>query len=347
MNIVRGVSSVHDALRGAVLTVGNFDGLHLGHQRILRTACALAQVSSASVVAMTFEPHPLEILRPARAPKRITPWAEKLRLLERSGVDAVVRLDTDWPLLSLSAEDFVREILVKRIHPSYIVEGPNFGFGRDRKGSTATLHAMSARGGFQVHVVEPYRLARSSLSRADLVDKPDDASVVVSSTVVRRFLSVGAVEDAAHCLGRPFTLTGRVVHGAGAGRKLGFPTINLDLGEQLVPADGVYAGIVNVAGMRRPAAVSIGTRPTLRAAAQDAGLSAESPVVVEAYVLDEAGDWYAEEVRLDLWSRLRDQRRFESREELTGQIAQDVESVRRVAAACGGARAQAPAPSRS
>jgi riboflavin kinase/FMN adenylyltransferase len=190
VRVYRGVASIDDHLRGAVLTVGNFDGVHLGHQRILRTSHALAKVSSAAVVAMTFEPHPIAILRPERAPARLTPWPEKLNQLERAGADAVVRLDTDWPLLSLSAEDFIREILVKRIHPSYIVEGPNFGFGRDRKGNVETLLSLSSKGGYQVRVVEPYRITHV-----------DGSHTIVSSTAVRQAMAAGDLELAALLLG--------------------------------------------------------------------------------------------------------------------------------------------------
>jgi riboflavin kinase/FMN adenylyltransferase len=240
MKIYRGISSVDDSLRGAVLSVGNFDGVHLGHQRILRTGHALARVSSAAVVAMTFEPHPIAILRPQQNPPRLTPWEEKLHQLERVGVDAVIRLDTDWPLLSLSADDFVRQILVKRIHPSYIVEGPNFGFGRGRTGNVETLNALASKGGFQVRVVEPYRLTM-----------PDGSHVTVSSTVIRDALLAGDVEHAARCLGRAYCLVGRIVHGAGAGKKLGFPTINLEVADQLVPGEGVYAGWAEAEQRRR------------------------------------------------------------------------------------------------
>ncbi|RIK64480.1 MAG: bifunctional riboflavin kinase/FAD synthetase [Planctomycetota bacterium] len=312
MRIYRGISSIDDHLRGAVLTVGNFDGVHLGHQRILRTAHALAKVSSAAVVAMTFEPHPISILRPERDPPRLTPWDEKLHQLERAGADAVIRLATDWPLLSLSAEDFVREVLVKRIHPSYIVEGPNFAFGRGRAGDVRTLEQLSPKGGFQVRIVEPYRLHLS-----------DGRQIVVSSTQVRALLAAGNVVDAAHCLGRPYALVGTVIHGAGAGRRLGFPTINLDVGKQLVPAEGVYAGAAEVAGLRAPAAVSIGTRPTL------GGTS----LAIEAFVLDESGDWYAETARLELFRRLRDQRKFDGPQALSAQIAVDVQQVREIAEA--------------
>lgn len=312
MRVYRGVASIDDHLRGAVLTVGNFDGVHLGHQRILRTAHALAKVSSAAVVAMTFEPHPIAVLRPDHAPPRLTLWEEKLNQLEKAGADAVIRLDTDWPLLSLSAEDFVREVLVKRIHPSYIVEGPDFAFGRGRTGDVHTLETFSPKGGYQVRIVEPYRL---HLAHGE--------QITVSSTQIRKLLADGNVEDAARCLGRPFVLVGTVIHGAGAGHKLGFPTINLDVGGQLVPADGVYAGIAMVAGLRAPAAISIGKRPTLGG----------GELAVEAFVLDESGDWYAEHARLEILERLRGQKKFDGPEVLAQQIALDVARVRDITSA--------------
>lgn len=308
MKVFDGVASVDPALRGAVLTVGNFDGVHLGHQRILRTARALAKVSSGAVIAMTFEPHPLTLLAPAHAPARLTPWDEKLRQLQAAGADAVVRLATDWPLLTLSAEDFVRDVLVKRIHPSYIVEGPSFGFGQGRGGDVQTLRKMSARGGFQVHVVAPYRLHLGERQQ-----------IVVCSTKIRQCLAAGEWAEAAACLGRPYSLLGTVVRGAGAGKKLGYPTINLDVSRQLIPAEGVYAGISTVAGHRRAAAVSIGRRPTL------GGQS----LVVEAFCLDDSGDWYGQPARIELLAFLRAQKRFESRDALTAQIARDIEIVRR------------------
>ena len=307
--IFEGTDSIDAAMRGAVLTVGNFDGVHLGHQRILRTAHALAQVSSASVMVMTFEPHPIAILHPDRAPPRLTPWPEKVRQLEHAEAQAIVRLRAEPAMLALSAEDFVRDVLVRRIHPSYIVEGPDFGFGRDRRGNVELLARMSVKGGFQVHIVEPYRLVLGSGDHA-----------VASSTVIRRLLQAARVEDAAACLGRPYALVGTVVHGAAAGRHLGYPTINLDIGEQLVPGDGVYAGVAEVGGHRRPAAISIGNRPTLGG----------GPVVVEAFVLDDRGDWYYTTARLEIVKRIRDQIKFGSREELTRQIAADVEAIRAV-----------------
>lgn len=310
MKVCSDITALDDGLRGAVLTVGNFDGVHLGHQRILRTARALATVSKANVVAMTFEPHPLAVLTPDRAPARLTPWAEKIRLLESAGADAVIRLESDKSLLTMPAEEFVREILVSRIHPSYIVEGSNFGFGRGRKGNVDLLRSLSPKGGFQFHLVESYRLH---------VESGDH--VTVSSTVVRKLLQSGAVGDAAACLGRPFALVGEIVSGDAAGRHLGFPTVNLKVGEQMIPAEGVYAGTAQLAGWRARAAISIGRRPTLSGRA----------LVIEAFVLDRTGDWYGEAARLELVGRLRDQIKFESREALAEQIARDVEAVRETA----------------
>lgn len=307
MKVYEGIEAIDDAMRGAVLSVGNFDGVHLGHQRILRTAHALAQVSSTAVIVMTFEPHPIAVLRPDRAPPRLTSWPEKLRQFERAGAHAVVRLKAERAVLALSPEEFVREILIKRIHPSYIVEGPDFGFGRGRQGDVELLARMSFKGGFQLHVVEPYRLVLGN-----------GEHVVASSTVIRRLLSAGQVEDAAACLGRPYALVGPVVHGAAAGRHLGFPTINLDVGEQLVPVEGVYAGFAEVGGHRRRAAVSVGHRPTLGG----------GPLVVEAFVLDDGGDWYDATARLEIVSRLRSQMKFDGREALARQITQDVETIR-------------------
>lgn len=320
------LGTIDDAMRGAVLAVGNFDGVHLGHQRILRTAHALAQVSSAKVLAMTFEPHPLAVVRPDRAPPRLTPWSEKVRQLARVGVDAVVCLRAEQGILGLSAEEFVRQVLVRRIHPSYIVEGPDFGFGRDRQGNIDTLRALSPKGGFQVHVVEPYRLTIGEREH-----------VIVSSTLIRDCVSKGQVEHAAASLGRPYVLVGCVIHGEGQGHKLGFPTINLEVAAgQLVPGEGVYAGIAELTALREAgetingppavtslAAVSIGHRPTLGGTA----------LVVEAFLLDEAGDWYGDEARLALVARVRDQRKFGSRQALAEQIAHDVEAVRRLVTA--------------
>ncbi|MBX3396016.1 MAG: bifunctional riboflavin kinase/FAD synthetase [Phycisphaerae bacterium] len=310
--IFHGVASIDPVFRGAVLAVGNFDGVHLGHQRILRTARALAHVSSAAVIAMTFEPHPVELLRPEQAPRRLSPWHEKARQLAAAGADAVVRLETDWPLLSLEAEEFVREILIKQIHPSYIVEGPDFGFGRGRKGNVETLRQLSPRGGFQVHVVEPFQIHIDG----------DDTPCLVSSTLIRKLLCAGDIPRATACLGRPYTLIGTIIRGAGEGKSLGFPTINIDFGEQLVPREGVYAGTAEIDGHGKPAAISIGYRPTL---------GGGGTLAVEAFILDDARDTYGRTARLDLTAFIREQRRFESREALSAQIARDVAEVRRLA----------------
>ncbi len=307
LKIYSGVSSISETLRGAVLAVGNFDGVHLGHQRILDAATSLAASSGAEMVVMTFEPHPLAVLTPDHAPARLTTFDEKVRLFAQAGVHSVIRLVADKRLLALPAETFVREVLIGHIRPSHIVEGPGFRFGQGRKGDVDLLRAMAREADFQLHIVEHYRLALAS-----------QTAFTVSSTLIRRLLANGAVEDAAACLGRPYCLVGSVVRGDGAGRHLGFPTMNLAVPGQLVPAEGVYAGRAEVANVRAAAAISIGRRPTLSG----------NELVVEAYVLDQTGDWYGRTARLGFVRRIRDQVRFETREALTRQIARDVEAVR-------------------
>lgn len=309
MKVFAGVESIQAEFRGAVLSIGNFDGVHLGHQRILRTARAEATVSGTRVVAMTFEPHPLVLLRPDRAPARLTPWPEKLKLLEAAGVDAVIKLDTNRALLDMEAESFVQNLIVSRVRPSRIVEGPDFGFGRGRRGDVELLRALATDGGFTVHVVDPHRLVL-----------PDGRHVVVSSSVIRQFLAAGDVGDAACCLGRPYALVGTVIAGEGVGRSMGFPTINLCVDDQLIPAEGVYAGMAEIASLRSAAAISIGRRPTFDGHA----------LAVEAFVLDHGGDWYGQAARLDLHAMLRQQRRFAGVEELAEQIRRDVEGVRQL-----------------
>lgn len=308
------------ALRGCVVSVGNFDGVHLGHRAIIDAMRGLIAERGGTdpagqprpVVAMTFEPHPVEVLRPDAAPKRLTPWSEKVRQLEAAGVDAVVRLTADATLLSLEPETFVADVLVKHLRPACIVEGPDFGFGRARRGDVELLQMLAKRHGYDVRIVNPIETVL-----------PDGGRARVSSTHIRERVSQGSVEAAALLLGRPYALVGTVVKGAGAGRSLGYPTLNLDVGNQVIPGEGVYAGRAEIDGQRYMAAISIGTRPTLGGGA----------LAIEAFLLDASGDWYGRDVRLEVHARLRDQRRFADVAALAEQIGRDVAAVRQAIAA--------------
>ena len=292
---------------GSVVTVGNFDGVHIGHRRVLTIAREQALPSGAEVVAITFEPHPLAILAPHRAPPPLLTAAERIELLERCGADAVITLHSTAPLFSRSAEDFL-EWTVARCRPHAFVEGPQFYFGRDRAGSIATLRENAARLGYEAIEVAP-------VSVPSLPQFPR-----ASSSAVRRVLGDGDVAAAATLLGRPHRISGQVGHGAGRGAPLGLPTANLEAIPQMTPAPGVYAGVAQLESEQfHLAAVNIGPQPTFGGATER----------VEAHLLDYAGDLRGQRIAIYLIERLRAQQRFASVDALLDAIRSDIELVRR------------------
>ncbi|MHC4984047.1 MAG: riboflavin biosynthesis protein RibF [Planctomycetota bacterium] len=307
--LIQGLEAVGEKLRGCVLTVGNFDGVHVGHRRILETARALGEAEGSRVVVLTFDPPPDLVLRPADKPQRLTPHDEKCRLLLAAGADHVVKALSERKLLAMTAEEFVHLVILQRFAPRHLVEGENFFFGRGRSGNIDTLRLTGLRAGYVLHVVEPV-----------LVELPEGPRRI-SSTLVRRLIAAGRIEDANLCLGRDFALYGRVLAGRGRGRFLEYPTANVNPGEQICPADGVYAGTAAVAGQRTAAAISIGRKTTF-GPGQDR--------CVEAFLLNARGDYYDEKMALGFKRRLRDQRQFGSAEDLKAQIAKDVERVREI-----------------
>ena len=306
---ITGLESLPAGVRGCVLTIGNFDGVHRGHRRIVETARELARAEGTVVAALTFEPPPDLVLRPDDAPERVVPPAVKGRLLREAGCNWVVTARTDRALLSLTPEEFVGQIIIRNFAPKHVVEGPNFYFGRKRAGNVEMLARAGAEAGFDVHVAEPVQL-----------DLPEGREVV-SSTLIRRCVAAGDVQQAALCLGREFTLYGCVVAGRGIGKVLDYPTANLSYGEQICPADGVYAGRAAIAGKQYAAAISVGNQPTFPSDRPD-------QPIVEAFLLNASGDFYDREIALSFQARLREQRRYESIEDLKAQIAEDVEQVR-------------------
>jgi riboflavin kinase/FMN adenylyltransferase len=259
---------------------------------------------------MTFDPHPLSVVAPERAPKTLTPRDEKLRWFEQAGVDVAVIAQSTPDLLSLTAEAFVEQVVVGRFQPRWMVEGSSFGFGRGRKGDVGLLRQLGTRHGFDVHVVEPVRLTVEN-----------DEQVLVSSSMIRDLVRRGLVRRAALCLGHPYALISQVVHGAQRGRGLGFPTANLRLvDDQLVPAAAVYAGRACVTEKTYAAAVSIGTNATFGG----------TTMSVEAHLLDYDGDLYDQTIRVEFLDRVRDQRKFESADALREQLVNDIDTVRSI-----------------
>jgi riboflavin kinase/FMN adenylyltransferase len=302
-SIIHGLSNVPAEARGGVLTIGNFDGVHRGHQMLLAEARKLA--GNQPVVAVTFEPPPDLVIRPADAPERITPPDAKAGYLRSAGADYVLFIKPDREFLSLSPEAFVA-CITDAVRPVHMVEGSNFFFGRGRQGNVDVLRAFGEHHGFDVLVVDP-------------VDVPvDGVPQHISSTAIRKLIREGNVARAAAFLGREFALYGPVGPGRGTGRKLGFPTINVAETGQIVPADGVYAGWADVAGQSAPAAIFIGPAPTFDVAHR----------TIEAHLVDATGDFYHEAATLRFKTRLRGVIDFDNVDQLIEQIKEDVAHVR-------------------
>ena len=307
-NVIYGLDDVPLSVTGCVLTIGNFDGVHLGHQKILRIGKDLARADHVALVAMTFEPPPDLVLRPQDPPKRLTPIEQKVRLLGEAGADFVVVAPSTPELLGLEPDAFLREIILGRFSPWHVVEGPNFFFGRKRAGTIDTLEAFGRANCFQVRQIEALTMDVAGESQR------------VCSTLIRELVAEGSVEEVTRCLGRPYTLYGTVIPGEGRGRFLDFPTANIPVDQQVVPANGIYAGRAEVNGERFVAAISIGTKPTFRD---------DDDVHIEAFVLDAVGrNFYDQPMALEVMHRLRPQERFEGAGALKDQIAKDVQRVR-------------------
>ncbi len=311
MAVFDGIAAFQPPVAGVVLTIGNFDGVHRGHQAIVERARALAARYGLPVVAMTFEPHPLAVLAPAHAPPRLSTELEKVALLELAGVQDVIIVRPDRQFLAQSAEDFLADVCY-RCRPRAIVEGQTFNFGRRRQGTITTLRDFAQRYGYEVHVVDTL-----------VCDELPEAPPVDSSTI-RRVLMAREVEAAALMLGRPYRIVGTVVHGDARGRQLGFPTANLAHVPHLLPGEAVYAAVAERAsGALQLAAVNVGRQPTF----------GETRSRVEAHLLDFNSDLDSERLGLHFVARLRDQRRFSNASELVLQLEKDVAATRRHAAA--------------
>ena len=311
MRIVRGSRTLDQPPERCVLTVGNFDGLHVGHQRIIRTVTGRARAQAGQAAVYTFEPHPRKVLQPERAPRLLTTLEQKLELFDAAGVDVAIVEPFDLEFAKLPAERFVREILHERIDPLEVYVGYDFRYGRDREGSMRTLTELGPHLGFAVTIVPEVKLGSRD----------------VNSTRIRELLEAGNVEDASLLLGRPYTVRGRVVEGDRRGRTLGFPTLNLDAENEVLPKTGVYAGRVRFldageppAGSLFDAVTNVGRRPTF---------GASERVLTEAHLLDFEADVYGRRIEITFEHQLRDEQRFPDVAALRAQIAADAELARK------------------
>ena len=303
------VDEVPASITGSVVTIGNFDGVHRGHQQLLATVVAEARRRECTSVVLTFDPHPATVHRPAFAPVPITSTAGREVLLERAGVDALLTVHYDLAFAAQGADEFVRRYLVEGLRARVVVVGQDVRFGRDNEGTMATMCELGEKYGFEVIGVDDVGPQRRW-----------------SSTWVREALQRGDVAEAAEVLGRHHAMVGTVVHGFARGREMGFPTANLDRDATgLMPADGVYAGwLVDESGKRWPSAVSIGSNPTFDGVVR----------TVEAHVIDrpdeavEDFDLYGQRVVVEFVSRLRGMVTYRGPEALIEQMHRDVDDAR-------------------
>lgn len=314
MKIVDSISSFETTGKEWALTIGNFDGVHLGHQDIIRAGKeAVRKKNLKGLAVMTFDPHPVAILHPERAPAILTPLPLKRQILADCGVDCLITLKDSIDLLNLSPQDFVDEFLMKTVKPAAVVEGPNFMFGYGRSGTIETLKQLAERRGFEVIVRSPRQ-----------VQIEDNPSAMCSSSLIRNLLHQGKAQDASRLLGRLYRLIGQTVPGRGIGRQLGFPTANIDPGSQLVPAEGVYAGFVAVADTREGICAKIDRRPAAFSIGRAKTFLSDHPLLVEAHILEKdiedlTGKWLA----MEFVKKIRSQQRFENHEALKVQIEKD------------------------
>lgn len=305
MELIRGLHNLRPAHHGCVASIGNFDGVHLGHRAIVARLLEHAGDRGLPARVVLFEPQPLEFFRPQATEPRLMRLREKVTALAALGVDGVLCLRFDARLAGMPRETFVDRLLVRGLGARHLVVGPDFRFGHRRLGDTDYLRAVGATAGFGVEVVPPLQLDGER----------------VSSTAVRQHLAAGDLDGAARLLGRPYTLHGRVSHGDARGRTLGFPTLNLPLHRRAVSLRGVFA--VRVAGLAAtplPAVANLGWRPTV---------NGRYPLL-EVHVLDFSGEVYGRRVQVSFVQRLRDERRFDSLDALRRQIDDDVRAARAV-----------------
>ena len=312
MRILRHPAVLEPADRGSVVAIGNFDGVHQGHQIVIGRTAEIARGLGARLAVLTFEPHPFQVFHPEAPPFRLTPFRAKARHLEALGVDLLLVLPFDLDFSKVAAAEFVRRLIVDSLHARHAVVGYDFHFGHKRGGTPDVLRALGERWGFGVTVVAPLEAA---------------GGTVYSSTRIRQDLAQGLMREAAAMLGRPFEIEGRVEMGDQRGRTIGFPTANLRLGDYLRPAGGVYAVRVEIEEEtpRRwhDGVANLGTRPTLGG----------TDLRLEAHLFSFSGDLYGKHLRVALLEHLRPERKFAGLPELKAQIAADAAQARAILAA--------------
>jgi len=303
MELIRGLHNLRASHRGCVATIGNFDGVHLGHQAVIGQLAETAQSLALPTAVITFEPQPLEYFAPTKVPARLTRLREKLQALRRFAVDRVLCIRFDEHFAALSAEEFIERVLVDGLAVRYLVVGDDFHFGAGRRGNFSMLADAGRHHGFQVVNMHTFNIDGER----------------VSSTRIRTALAMGDLAGAAKLLGRPYRMCGRVAHGDKIGRTLGVPTANIHLHRKQTPVSGIFVvELFGLAGEPLPGVASVGTRPTVNG----------TRPLLEVHLLDFDGDLYGAYVSVNFLLKLRDEKRFDTVEEMRRQILVDIEHAR-------------------
>ncbi len=299
IKIIRGLEGIKKVRPNLVLTIGNFDGVHIGHQRIMERVVETARAIGGSSMAMSFDPHPVKVLSPERAPSLMTPPEEKARVMGLLGIERLLLVNFNREFAGLEPDDFIQRILVEKLHPVWIVVGHNYAFGRAKKGTTELLRKRGKKYGFKLTVVRNVRLKGQ----------------VVSSSRIRALLEKGRVDEAAPLLGRQYMIEGVVEKGAGRGsRLLGYPTANIFSPHELIPKEGVYAVKTRLRGRIYNGVMNIGTNPTFNGGRL-------SP---EIFIMDFKGGILGESLSVYFVKRIRDEKKFPSADALKTAISKDV-----------------------
>jgi riboflavin kinase / FMN adenylyltransferase len=306
MKVIRRLDELAPEYPAPVVTIGNFDGVHLGHQNLVRDLCTRAAKIGGTPTVVTFDPHPLQVLAPNNAPLQIQTLDQKLSIIESLGISLVIAVPFDMQVAQTSARDFTVQVLWEKLHPKEIYVGPNFAFGHRRQGSFNLLKEIGEEKGFWVGKIHQVQFRGNR----------------VSSTSIRQALVSGQVGLARRLLARPFALIGSIVQGRGLGTKLGIPTTNLQTSNELIPRRGIYVTLIGIEGRKYRSVTNIGFRPTVD---RDAAAS----LSIETHVLDFEKDVYGKDVSLEFLVRLRDERRFSGASDLVAQIQKDIVNARR------------------
>lgn len=302
MKIYHGIQELEGNLPTPVIALGNFDGVHLGHQRLIEVAKERAEAIQGAAGIYTFRPHPAKVLAPDLSPPLLTTYEEKNRLISQWGIDFLIEEEFNNALANKSGRQFITEHLVEKLGVREVVIGPDFTFGRRRESDVQALKRFGQEQGFAVHVEPPVKLNR----------------ITISSTKIRSFLMEGRVRGAAMMLGREYEVWGKVIEGVGRGRQLGFPTANLETRAELIPQPGVYACRAIIDGKRYRAATNVGFNPTFEGHC----------LTIESFIIDFSEDIYAREIGVAFCLRIRNERRFASVADLSQQISSDIERVK-------------------